>query len=202
MSLLTRKDFAPEVEPFEHGPSTHRPATPREGRVRWEPDTERFVHYEDGSWHEWSVTTAQVQAAAAAAFVWQDYTPALTGSVSDPALGTGGSVAAVGRHCTIGKKVDWHATVNAGAAGVTAGSGLYRISLPSVPLNSIISSIGAGLYADNSANQRAFIAVHVPGDQFFYLAQDGVATAAHLGSADPGLAANDAIYASGTYEIA
>jgi hypothetical protein len=57
-----------------------------------------------------------------------DWTPTLTGSTTDPTLGTGAS--AVGRYTAAGKIVQGIGYILWGSSGVNAGSGTYSISLP------------------------------------------------------------------------
>jgi hypothetical protein len=84
--------------------------------------------------------------------VWTAFTPALSGSTTNPTLGTGSS--ATGRYIQIGKTV-----VGAGAfswgSSPTAGSGQYLITLPLPVLTTVgTQPLGvcrvkcAGLYTD------------------------------------------------------
>lgn len=56
------------------------------------------------------------------------YTPTLTGSVTNPTLGTGSSTS--GKWCRIGDFVFATGDIRFGTAGTAAGSGNYQISLP------------------------------------------------------------------------
>lgn len=82
------------------------------------------------------------------------YTPTLTSSGgTQPVLGTGGS--AVGEWSQNGSMIDYRARIDFGSAGVVAGSGDYRISLP-IPADSDWppGAVGWARLADLSAAAR------------------------------------------------
>lgn len=83
------------------------------------------------------------------------YTPTLTASITSPNLGTGGT--AVGSWSQNGSMIDLFVRIDFGSSGVTAGSGDYRISLPTaVPADPDWSpgDIGLARLADLSAAAR------------------------------------------------
>lgn len=102
-----------------------RPASPPDGMMIWETDTERYM-----SWN-----------ASAAAWVYAgqmltgSYTPALTASVN-PNLGSASAVQGRytlygGNWCTARGLIKW------GSTSLNAGSGSYSISLPFTTSNTI-----------------------------------------------------------------
>jgi len=89
------------------------------------------------------------------------YVPALTGSTSNPALGSGGSFTQEGRyHFLPGRMVTANVSLRFGTTGVGAGSGYYFISLPIAAdatfhvidtTPGVADSIGFGVLRDNTA---------------------------------------------------
>lgn len=87
------------------------------------------------------------------------WTPALTGTTTNPTLGSGGNFTQSGFYYRVGKLVYASATLRFGTAGVSAGSGDYRISLPVAASASLAAAgtlggaaiIGSGIVRDNSA---------------------------------------------------
>jgi hypothetical protein len=80
------------------------------------------------------------------------YTPALTASSANPSLGTGGL--AQGWYGLNGQKVDIWFHLSFGTSGVSAGSGVYRISFPPglTPMVSLPDTLaGTCRLIDNSA---------------------------------------------------
>lgn len=116
-----------------------RPSSPSAGMLIYETDTLKYVAYTT-SWDVLGSTFSST------------YTPALTGSTTNPNLGTGGVIQGRytlwnGHWCTVRVSLQW------GTSG-TAGSGQYLISLP-VQTNSNItvgvSNVGSVLMRDASA---------------------------------------------------
>lgn len=60
--------------------------------------------------------------------LWRTYTPALTASSVNPNIGTTGS--ALGRYTRNGDTVTTWGSITFGGAGIAAGTGNYRISVP------------------------------------------------------------------------
>jgi hypothetical protein len=116
-----------------------RPASPTAGMLIYETDTNKYVAYLT-SWDTLGSTFSG------------SYTPALTGSTTNPALGTGGVIQGRytlfnGHWCTVRVGVQW------GTSG-TAGSGQYLISLPFTTNTNItvgVSNVGQVLMRDASA---------------------------------------------------
>jgi hypothetical protein len=59
---------------------------------------------------------------------WQAYTPVLTGAVTNPNIGSTGTI--TGRYTQIGKTVFYECQITVSGTGITTGSGLYSVSLP------------------------------------------------------------------------
>jgi hypothetical protein len=83
---------------------------------------------------------------------WQDHTPTLTASTTNPTLGTGS--VQWGRYCKVGTTVVYQGLVKFGTSGINVGSGTYWFSLPVAaatgthPLGRRL--VGAGLATDSS----------------------------------------------------
>lgn len=103
---------------------------------------------------EVTVTQSQVLNVA-----YQDYTPTVTGSVTNPSLGTGG--AALARYTRIGNLVHMYGHVEFGTAP-SAGSGYYAVSLP-IEMGPVYvsSNLGGWHYDDASTGNNAFGAIRV-----------------------------------------
>lgn len=86
---------------------------------------------------------------------YTSYTPTLTGSSSNPTLGSGSS--ATGYYKRLGRMVFGYCTVAFGTSGVAAGSGYYGLLLPVAPVNRD-QPIGIGYCYDNSDNNRFVVA--------------------------------------------
>ena len=107
--------------------SSTRPASPFDGQVIYETDTNVAAIYDGSSW----VTIADTDFTPFGA--WTAYTPSLTASTTNPNIGSTGNIG--GRYIQIGKTVIGQAKVVFGGTGVSAGSGVYYISLPVTALN-------------------------------------------------------------------
>lgn len=59
---------------------------------------------------------------------WETWTPTLSGSVTNPNLGSTGT--RDGKYCRINKLIVAHANFTFNGAGIAAGSGFYKCSLP------------------------------------------------------------------------
>lgn len=69
---------------------------------------------------------------------YTSYTPTITGSTTDPTLGT--SSTAAGRYRQHGTRVWGRVRFKFGASGVNAGSGTYGFLLPVQPANEAATS--------------------------------------------------------------
>ena len=83
------------------------------------------------------------------------YTPTLTGSTTDPTLGSGSSVS--GFYKRLGRWVRGKAVITFGTSGVVAGSGDYGLLLPVQPADKI-QPIGIGFAYDNDDQHRFVVA--------------------------------------------
>lgn len=98
------------------------------------------------------------------------YTPALTGSSSDPTLGSGSS--AVGQYLTIGDLVVCWGRILFGTSGVGAGSGDYRISLPVNAETTIASrNSGSGFITDSGTVTNSLTTECVIVDATYFIMQ-------------------------------
>ena len=83
------------------------------------------------------------------------YTPTLTGSTTDPTLGSGSSVS--GFYKRLGRWVRGKAVITFGTSGTAAGSGMYGLLLPVQPADKI-QPIGIGFAYDNDDQYRFVVA--------------------------------------------
>lgn len=167
--------------------------TPVEGMVAVLRDTNVTTIYSGSAWIQF------VQYGVGIA-----YTPVLTGATTDPSRGTGAFPEATGVYSQNGRIVTGYARLAAGNTSVTAGSGAYRISLPVTCRMGIFTNrgvvIGSGYYNDASAPTVNYVATAVATDAGDYAILRTVGGV--IGSALPGLAANDFIQINFTYEAA
>ena len=82
---------------------------------------------------QWTAGTTSGQVLTAATLntigaVWETWTPVLTGSTTNPNLGSTGT--ATGRYARVNKIVIAQAQFVFNGAGIAAGSGFYKCSLP------------------------------------------------------------------------
>ena len=83
------------------------------------------------------------------------YTPTLTGSTTDPTLGSGSSVS--GFYKRLGRWVRGKAVITWGTSGTAVGSGWYGLLLPVQPADKI-QPIGIGFAYDDSDQHRFVVA--------------------------------------------
>jgi len=104
---------------------------------------------------QWTAGTTSGQVLTAATLntigaVAETYTPALTAVTTNPTLGTGSY--ADGRYQLLQKRAFVEGAIFFGSSGAAAGTGNYRISVPSaVSIKSNNAQIGYGLFYDASA---------------------------------------------------
>ena len=87
------------------------------------------------------------------------YTPALTASSVNPTLGSGGDFTQAGHWWRVGKMVYVTIRLRFGSSGNTAGTGDYKVSLPTAASATLAASgalaggavVGSGVVRDNSA---------------------------------------------------
>lgn len=98
-----------------------RPAVFAPSEARWRTDKQCFdVALNSSTWAESYVSAGGPP--------WPTYNPALTGSTTNPTLGSGSMVE--GAYFREGRMVHVRGTVKFGSSGVNAGSGIYNVSLP------------------------------------------------------------------------
>jgi hypothetical protein len=79
---------------------------------------------------------------------WLTWTPILTGTTTNPNIGSTGSN--IGRYQVFGKTVHWNITIISGGTGIATGSGQYELSLPVTAKFAQYRSIGSTWqYLDN-----------------------------------------------------
>lgn len=129
------------------------------------------------------------------------YTPALTGTGSNPNLGSTGT--AVGDYIVVGNECYWSAQLTFAGAGVAAGSGSYRISLPPVTADSTIGFrvMATGWYYTSAATFKAITADRSPGSGLVRLTyHDGTGEVTAAAPSAP--AAGSVITLSGSFPLA
>ena len=147
------------------------------------------------------VLTADIMNQIGAA--WETYTPALTGTTTNPTLGTGSTVA--GKYCQVQKTIMGYAFFAFGRSGVTNGAGDYRISLPVTALSGGQNGIISGyvwLYDQSAATGWSAIAQVATGTTMSFLKSTGDATINITATNPFTWAANDQIRLFFTYEAA
>jgi len=137
-----------------------RPGSPYNGQVIYETDTDTLVVYNGSAWVDHAPGGA-----------WNAYTPALTGSLSNPTLGTGAVVE--GRWTRSGREVVGYADIRYGTSGIGVGGGNYRISLPVAPRSGAVTDVvvAQGFVRDVSgtAGQQRIpcVGFSISGSQYF-----------------------------------
>jgi hypothetical protein len=118
-----------------------RPASPQDGMLLWETDTERYT--------SWNATLAAW--VPLGQMITGTHVPVVTGSTTNPTLGTGST--AVGRYTLWnGKMCTYYGKVTFGSSGVVAGSGQYFVSLPvTSAATASIFYPGSAMFRDDSA---------------------------------------------------
>jgi hypothetical protein len=137
---------------------------------------------------------------------WVSFTPALTAAVTDPTLGTGNIRA--GRYKQIGRLVAVRFRIVFGSAGVAAGSGTYRISLPVLGRAPLVADQTLGAIArltDASAPQILHAEIKQPTTDYVTLriirAAGAAGTGADVTNSNPWTwAANDELIGAYVYE--
>lgn len=92
--------------------------------------------------------------------IWISYTPALTGSISNPTLGNG---TLTGNYKQRGKVIDFRITLVFGSTS-TFGSGTYRISLPVTASSAATNTINGNGYTIDASTGTYFHIVADTGD--------------------------------------
>jgi hypothetical protein len=123
---------------------------------------------------------------------WLSYTPTLTASGTNPTLGTGSTVA--GKYQQDGKTVFGWAKIVFGTTGMAAGTGAYKVSLPSTVLD-VATAIGSGFLVDVSAYRFTPVSIIGTGSMVWAGTSDVVTNASPWT-----WAASDEIYIQFRYE--
>ena len=148
------------------------------------------------------LTAATLNTIGAAA---ETYTPALTAVTTNPTLGTGSFAEA--RYQLIQKRAFVQGAIYFGSSGAAAGTGAYRISVPSaISIRNNNSAIGFGLFYDASAGYTFYPmqAFYISATTFNLIVASPAYTAASvLSSTVPVVPANsDQIQFTLCYEVA
>jgi hypothetical protein len=84
---------------------------------------------------------------------WTTYTPALTGSITNPVLGNGSSV---GRYMNVGATIFGEIRIIAGTTGFSRGSGVYKITLPTEGVFENFQPVGQVVMRDEGPGVNYF----------------------------------------------
>lgn len=143
---------------------------------------------------------------------WTAYTPVITGSGSNPNIGSTGTI--TGRYVQIGKTVHFEAQITVGGSGISAGSGNYSITLPVTAESTFITAnaykfVGqANIFNSPSTNFLGIpqIATTTTMQLVLWtvatLAVGGVLALGLWGSGAAGIASGNITTITGTYEAA
>ena len=133
--------------------SSNRPATPFEGQMIYETDTDKVLVYNGSAWLY--LSTPQTTEIGGA---WVTFTPTWTASTTNPVLGNG-SIS--GRYCQINKLVLAEYYLVMGST-TTFGSGIYSFSFPitQVATLGLYNNLGSGVAFDISAANAYVIAAN------------------------------------------
>jgi hypothetical protein len=134
---------------------------------------------------------------------WTAYTPTLTATTTSPTLGTGSS--ATGAYLQIGKLFFVRGVIVFGTSGVVAGSGNYRVSMPtslSTGYNAWRVAYGQAILEDSSASSRVVRFLMAPSSGASVAALIDVAGAQVTDAVPWVWAASDAISWSATFQAA
>ena len=131
---------------------------------------------------QWTAGTTSGQVLTAATLntigaVWESWTPVLTGSTTNPNLGSTGT--STGRYARVNKIVIAQAQFVFGGAGIAAGAGFYKCSLP-------VTAQGAG--AANGTSLAIDVSTFASTANVTYL--DSTTQAVGVGSGGAGFAAS------------
>jgi hypothetical protein len=84
---------------------------------------------------------------------WTTYTPALTGSVTNPVIGNG---SITGRYMNVGATIFGEIRIIAGTTGFSRGSGTYRVSLPAAGVFENFQPVGQVVMRDEGPGINYF----------------------------------------------
>jgi len=136
--------------------SSTRPGSPWQGQQIFETDTKAHGFWDGNAW----VMTDTVV---------QTYTPALTASTTNPTMGS--SPTLVGRYQRHGGMMHAWGRIAFGT-GMTAGSGVYNVSIPAAAEGSVSELVeGSGILYDSSANDRNVMVPYGSGSTFLMMSE-------------------------------
>lgn len=123
---------------------TDRTAVPYESELIWRTDKDCHEVYDGSSWVE-------IPRRGGGGSAWTTYTPSLTGTESNPSLGSGST--AQGRYWRVGRTVTVEVIIKFGS-GMSKGGGFYEVSLPVTARTQTVGRrTGSAYVFDNSANE-------------------------------------------------
>ena len=133
---------------------------------------------------------------------WITYIPSLTSSGTTPTLGTGSVIA--GKYKQIGKTVFGWAKLQFGTSGVSAGTGVYRISLPVTAASAESQICGAGILQDSGVNTAYTLVPYIANTGYveLYQHQTSGATQVVFNDNPINIAASDRLMIHFNYEAA
>jgi hypothetical protein len=107
---------------------------------------------------QWTAGTTSGQVLTAATLntigaAWENWTPVLTASTTNPTLGTGSS--STGKYGRVNKLIYGQGKITFGTAGINAGAGFYIVNLP-ITGSGVQEIIGSWWLGDVSANANYF----------------------------------------------
>jgi hypothetical protein len=147
------------------------------------------------------ISKSQIEGLSSSLGFWQSYTPTLTGSVSNPTLGSGATQA--GRYVRIGNTIHGVARIFVGTSYVN-GSGDLRLSLPLAPTSLWQTTpfvVGNGhIYDYSGAGTRYVVSAQVGTGTFALLNHDTAVTVTYASPIT--LADSDNVALRFTYEVA
>jgi hypothetical protein len=165
-----------------------------------------------GGWQNFPDTSTPITAATLNAIsnelasynaAWTSHTPTLTAATTNPNLG-GGSTS--GNFLQIGSLVIYRFSILFGA-GATAGTGVYRVSLPVTAASlSALLPVGSARAVDSSASLSAIVAIRLISTtnlEFMYTATYPTGTINNISGASPWTWADaDSINGQAIYQAA
>jgi hypothetical protein len=135
--------------------SSTRPASPYDGQVIYETDTDATKVWNGSAW-----VGATNAASLNGVGEWTDYTPTWTATTTNPTIGNG---TIVGRYTQINKLVVVQFNIVFGST-TNKGSGQYKISIPVTAATTLspYAVVGSGYLLDASAASVWTTAIIVP----------------------------------------
>jgi hypothetical protein len=158
---------------------------PEEGMVAVITGSDLVTIYTGSAWVEYGRYGA-----------WESWTPALTAVTTDPTLGN--TASSLGSYTRTASVITGWGRIGSFGTGTAAGTGNYLLSLPaSMNYPGFVVEIGSAFYLDSGGTSRV-LSLQAASSTTATMV-DGTGT---ISSTSPGLATNDQIRYSFTYEAA